>query len=93
VLNNSRISQIPKLSASRWENILQRLIVGRQLDTAETLLLQLIARPEFAARAPELLQRLTWAFEHAGQPEKAKALERLADRFAQRPAESKAQTQ
>jgi len=86
VLDNKLLSQMPKLSASHWESVFQRLITGRRLEAAETLLLQLISHPGFAARAPELLKRLILAFEYAGRPEKTEALKQLADRFSQRSA-------
>lgn len=69
--------QRPKLSARRWDNLLRRLIDGKQLDSAENIVLRLLAQSEIGQPTLHQASRLAEAFFAAGQVERGEPLRRL----------------
>lgn len=69
--------QRPKLSARRWDNLLRRLIDGKQLDSAESIVLRLLAQSEIGQSTLHQASRLAEAFFAAGQVERGEPLRRL----------------
>lgn len=67
----------PRLSPRQWENLLARLIEGRELDAAERLLLRLLPHPETRPLMLRQTGRLANAFISDGQTERAAPLQRL----------------
>ncbi|MFV0371935.1 MAG: rhomboid family intramembrane serine protease [Azonexus sp.] len=72
----------PALDVAQWQALFSRIIDGRQLDAAETLLLRLYMQTgKDQALRPALrkvARKLGEAFRQAGQPERAEPLWRLA---------------
>jgi membrane associated rhomboid family serine protease len=67
----------PTLSVVQWEGLVARLIDGRQLDTAERLIIRLFSRPNISRATEGLANRLANAFTANGQPERVPPVHRL----------------
>lgn len=67
----------PKLSARRWDNLLRRLIDGKQLDCAESVVLRLLSQSDIGQPTLHQASRLAEAFFAAGQIERGEPLRRL----------------
>ncbi len=70
---------LPRFSAKGWRRIISQLIQGREIETVERLVLQLLAQADQGEFGPELQQEITHAFERTGTVEHSARLLRLID--------------